>query len=896
MASDLKKVGLVFNADGTTDFIKSLNSVNASLKENYQDFKAVQAQYDENTTSSQKLLDKLDYLNSAYDLQKNKVKVLAEELEDLENSENRNEVAITKKRTALKAAETQLTRYGNQIKDVDQQIKLGTANLKDYAKNIKETGEKITEAGKKFSVLSAGIVGVDTAATATAMSLESATNRFITSTGESVTETERFQNILKSIHDNNYGSDYADIATKMSLVKQQLGDINDADLQTITENAYLLEDAFGIDFNETIRGVTGLIKNMGLSADEAFNYIVVGAQNGLNKSDELTDNIAEYSQLWGQAGFSAKEMFTILQNGVDSGAYNLDKVNDFVKEFTISLTDGRIKDNLSSFSSETRNLFKEFENGKATAKDVFYSVIKDLENTENKQEALTIASNVWSSLGEDNAMAIITSLDDVNTKYDDVANKAQQAQDVMYSGNEAKLETMKKNLQSSFSSIGETLLSNIMPVLEDMANGLKNLMDWFDGLDGNTKNVITTIGLLVAAIGPLLLIMGTMASSISNIITLFTNETVAMGLNAVKKGIVTAATKTLRLAQLGLNGVMKAGSVVVGALSTVFNKQNLILAASAIKMGAITIATNAMKLAQLGLNAVLAVGKVAISGISTALNFLAANPIVLVIAAVAALVAGLIYLWNTNENFKNAIISAWTWIQNIFTSIDQFITGIFQTDWTNSFGIIGNIVNAFVANISNFYNSIKQIFQGIIDFVKGVFTGDWSLAWNGIKDIFAGIFNGLTAIAKAPLNGIIGLLNIVIDGINFLIKGLNKVKFDVPDWVPGIGGKSLGFDIKKIGKIPYLKDGGTLLNGAAIVAEAGPELLLQEGNKTKVVPLRNNSRNTPYNDNSPIDSARNVEFNQTVNINNYSRFTGDAEVARQTRNETKKFILRLRRG
>ena len=117
-----------------------------------------------------------------------------------------------------------------------------------------------------------------------------------------------------------------------------------------------------MDFNETIRGVTGLIKNMGLTADEAFNYIVVGAQNGLNKSDELTDNIAEYSQLWGQAGFSAKEMFTILQNGLDNGAYNLDKVNDFVKEFTISLSDGRIEENLSSFSSGTRKLFKEFEN------------------------------------------------------------------------------------------------------------------------------------------------------------------------------------------------------------------------------------------------------------------------------------------------------------------------------------------------------------------------------------------------------------------------------------------------------------------------------------------------------------------------------------------------------
>ena len=846
MASDLKKVGLVFNADGSTDFIKSLNSVNASLKENYQDFKAVQAQYDENTTSSQKLIDKLDYLNSAYDLQKNKVKVLKEELEELENSENRNEVAITKKRTSLKAAETQLTRYGTQIKDVSKQIELGTADLKDYSKQIQENGQKLTDAGKKASVLSAGIIGIDVAATSTAMSLETATNRFITATGASVSETERFETILKNIHDNNYGSDYADIADKMALVKQQLGDINDADLQNITEKAYFLEDAFGMDFNETIRGVTGLIKNMGLTADEAFNYIVVGAQNGLNKSDELTDNIAEYSQLWGQAGFSAKEMFTILQNGLDNGAYNLDKVNDFVKEFTISLSDGRIEENLSSFSSGTRKLFKEFENGNATAKDVFYSVISDLEQMENKQEALTLASNVWSALGEDNAMAIITSLNDVSSIYDDVANKANSAQDTMYSGTEAKIQSMKNRLQTSFSSIGETMLANILPVLDSMADGLDNLINWFDSLDTGTKNVIITIGLLVAAIGPLLIVFGTLAGSISKIINLFTNENVALALNAVRKG-------------------------------------------------AVTVATNAMKVAQMGLNAVLAIGKTAISGVSTALSFLAANPIVLVIAAITALVALFVYLWNTNENFKNAVISGWNFILGVFTSVDEFLTGIFQTDWTNSFGIVGNVVNAFIVNISNFYNSIKQILQGIIDFVTGVFTGNWSLAWQGIQNIFSGIFNGLLSIAKVPLNGIIGLLNIVIDGLNFLIRGLNKISFEVPDWVPEYGGKKIGINIKEIGKIPYMANGGTLLNGAAIVAEAGPELLLQQGNKTKVVPLNNRSKNTNLDDDIN-NNDKPVEFKPTININSYSKYIGPADAAREARNEMRQLIWKLKRG
>lgn len=845
MASDLKKVGLVFNADGTTDFLKSLNSVNASLKENYQDFKNVQTQYDKNTSSSQKLLDKQNYLTSAYDLQKNKVAILREELKDLENSENRNEVAITKKRTALKAAENQLDKYGIQLKEVSKQVELGTANLKEYSKSIKAAGEKLTEAGKKASVLSAGIVGIDVAAAKSAMGLETAVNKFLASTGRSIDQTKDLEQVLKNIHDSGYGDSYSDISEKMSLVWQNLGDISNTDLQNITEQAYLLENVFGMDFSETLRGVNSLMVNMGLTAEQAFDYLVVGAQSGLDKTGELADNIAEYSQIWSQAGFSAEEMFSILDNGLASGAYNLDKVNDFVKEFTISLNDGRIEDNLSSFSKGTRNLFREFQKGEATAKDVFYSVISDLENMENKQKALTLASNVWSALGEDNAMKVITSLNDLNTIYTDVTGAATDATNQMYGGMEAKLSQLKNKFENSFAGLGQRILESLLPHLEKMADGLQEAIDWFDSLDDGTKDTIVTIGLLVAAIGPLLLIMGKLAGSISSIINLFTNETVAMGLNAVKKGVVAAATKSLKLAQAGLNGVM-------------------------------------------------ALGKIAISGVSTALSFLAANPIVLVIAAVAALVAGLIYLWNTNEDFKNAIISGWTYIQNLFTSIDEFITGIFQTDWTNSFGAIGNLLNAFLANCENSYNAIKQIFSGVIDFVKGVFTGDWELALNGIKNIFSGIFNSFLAIAKAPLNGVIGLLNIVIDGLNFLIDGLNKVSFDVPDWVPEIGGKKIGINIKKIGKIPYLANGGTLLNGAAIVAEAGPELLLQQNNQTKVIPLNSNSRNTPYDEN--LNDEKNVEFNPTININNYSKYVGPADTARQARNEMRKLIWKLKRG
>ena len=819
MASDLKKVGLVFNSDGSANFVKSLKNVSASLQENYQDFQLVKSQYDENTKTSQKLADKLTYLNNAYDIQKNKVSLLSEELKEMEESENADEVAITKKRTALKAAEGQLNRYKSQIQDVSKEIKSGTANLKDFSQKVEETGQKITDTGKKASLLSAGILTADGAAIKSAMSLETAVNKFRASTGLTVEETERLKNVLKEIHDDNYGDDYADIAEKMALVRQNLGDISDTDLKYITENVYMLQDVFDVDFNETLRGINGLITNMGLTAEESFDLITVGIQNGLNKSDDLIDNLAEYTQIWGQAGFSAKEMFAILDNGMSNGAYTVDKVNDYLKEFCNSLADGRIEENLSSFSKETRNLFYEWKKGKATAKDVFYSVISDFDNMKNSQEALTLSSTLWSALGEDNSLRVIKALNDVNSIYDDTANAAKNANDAIYGGKEVKIESLKKKLESSFNSAGEQMLANFLPFLEKIMNKVENLIDWFDGLDEGTKNIIFTIGLLVAAIGPTLMILGS---------------------------------------------VIDGASKVIGLLSK--------------------------------LSGVLKICKLAISGVSTVLSFLAANPIVLIIAAVAALVVGLIYLWNTNEKFRNAIIGIWDGIKNIFMQFNDFLQGIFATDWTNSFGIFGNVINGFVANVSNFYNAICQIFQGIIDFVKGVFTGNWSLAWEGIKNIFGGIFNQLLAIAKIPLNGIIGMLNIVLDAINFLIKGLNKIKFHVPNWVPAIGGKQFGFNLKALNKIPYMANGGTLLSGAAIVAEAGPELLLQQGSKTKVVPLNSKAKNTNADTTNNYSKDNNINFNPTVNINNYSKYIGPADTARQSRNELKKLILQLKRG
>ncbi len=135
------------------------------------------------------------------------------------------------------------------------------------------------------------------------------------------------------------------------------------------------------------------------------------------------------------------------------------------------------------------------------------------------------------------------------------------------------------------------------------------------------------------------------------------------------------------------------------------------------------------------------------------------------------------------------------------------------------FSAIGGYVASSVAIISDIVQGLLNVFGGLIDFITGVFTGNWRKAWQGLADIFRGIADTLVAIIKAPLNGIIGL-------VNGAIKGLNKIK--VPSWVPGLGGKGIN-----IPQIPRLARGGIIDQPTiAMVGEAGKEA---------VMPLENNT-------------------------------------------------------
>lgn len=249
----------------------------------------------------------------------------------------------------------------------------------------------------------------------------------------------------------------------------------------------------------------------------------------------------------------------------------------------------------------------------------------------------------------------------------------------------------------------------------------------------------------------------------------------------------------------------------------------LVLGSFALAWGAVSLATNIGTLAMGAWSIVSGIASVATTALGTAFGFLT-SPIGLVIIAIGAVIAIGVLLYKHWDVVKAKAIEVWDSIKEKFNQFKEWLGNVFVTDWSQKFGFLGDIINAFLANIRNVFDSVKRIFGGIIDFIAGVFTGNWKRAWQGVQDIFGGIMNGLQALVKAPLNGVIGL-------INAAISGLNKIQLpsiDIP-FFGEVGG--WGFNI---GKIPYLAKGGIIDNPTlAMVGEAGKEA---------VVPLENNTQ------------------------------------------------------
>ena len=368
-----------------------------------------------------------------------------------------------------------------QLEEMNQTLTGGA--MMQAAEQLQAVGEKIKELGEKASE--------------TFLEFDDATVKATTYFGETGKAAEQTTNVIKKVYADGVGESMDSVADAVIAVKKNLQNLDETTLTNITEQALTLDSLYGIDMNETLRGVNSLMSNFGMTAQEALDYIVAGTQNGLDKTDELGDNLAEYAGKFSQAGYSAQEYFQLLQNGLNGGAYNLDKVNDAINEVTTRLADGTIADALGSYSGKTQDVFKAWQEGKATQKDVIDSIVEDITNCQNQQEQLNMAATAFGTMAEDGSMKFITSISTVGDTYNDVSDAAKNMFDNSTTDSQM-FEASMRQLQQSLIPLGEQLMRLANEIIPPIASGLKTVGDFFAKLPEPVQNFAVILGALIA--------------------------------------------------------------------------------------------------------------------------------------------------------------------------------------------------------------------------------------------------------------------------------------------------------------------------------------------------------------------------------------------------------------
>lgn len=383
---------------------------------------------------------------------------------------------------------------------------------------IYNLGDSMERAGDTLTRgLTLPLAAAGAGAIAAATDFDAAGSKIDAACGEATKSAEVLKEVGSGLYKDGWGESMDAIASSAIRAREILGDLSETDMSYAIEGAMTLEQAYGSDFAESLRGVNVLMDKFGLSATEATDLMVAGTQRGLDYTKELGDNLSEYSGRWADAGMSASQYFSLLEAGAQGGAYQLDKVGDFLNEFLTSLSDGRMEEGIAQFSQGTQATFESFKEGGASAQDVLNAVVGELATMPDEYSKAQIASDLWSSLGEDNAMSMITALAGVDDTFTDVGGAAQDAGDKISDNLANKATSALRTAQEAalpFASVAVDVLGNVADTAKGAAEG-------FSELDEGTQNMVVSAGLLAAAAGPVLSVGGRIVKGAGSVVTAY---------------------------------------------------------------------------------------------------------------------------------------------------------------------------------------------------------------------------------------------------------------------------------------------------------------------------------------------------------------------------------------
>ena len=342
-------------------------------------------------------------------------------------------------------------------------------------------------------IAGAAVAAVGAVAIDAAMDFDAAEARITAAVGGVGEQADALMEAGRDLYEDGWGESMTQLSDSLINAREILGDISEEDMSGAVEGALALEEVYGSDFSETLRGARVLMEKFGLSSEEAMDLMVSGTQRGLDYTDELGDNLSEYAGRWADAGIEASEYFSLLEAGADNGAYSLDKVGDFLNEFLTSLTDGRMDEAIGRFSEGTQKTFEAFKTGGADAQDVLDAVVGELAEMPDGYEKAQIASELWSSLGEDNAMSMIESLGNVEDTFDDVAGASEEMTEQVSDDLGSKWETALRKWQSLLEPAGEVAVG-IFGGIADVVGGAADAIGGFFDQQANIGELNTYFG------------------------------------------------------------------------------------------------------------------------------------------------------------------------------------------------------------------------------------------------------------------------------------------------------------------------------------------------------------------------------------------------------------------
>ena len=675
----------------------------------------------------------------------------------------------------LKSALNQVDDSGiDQVRESINQLKASSDDAADSLEGIKEavSAGNIIEAADQFSGIGEKIVEIGENAVESFQGMEDATAKVNARFGETGEAAQKNADLIKRVYEQGLGESMDAVANAVILVKDNLKELDDITLENITSQALVLDQTYGIDMAESLRGVNGLMQHFGMDAQSAMDMLVAGTQNGLDKTNELGDNLSEYAGKFAEAGYSAEEYFQLLQNGLEGGAYNLDKVNDAINEVTTRLADGSISETFWLLNEETgqleqgtgkwsqavKDVFGQWQQGGATQKQVIDTIVADIQSTENQQDKLNKAALAFGTMAEDGGAKFIESLTSVGDAYTNVDGKAQKLQeDTTTSAQE--MEAAMRKVSDAFAPIGEDIAEMITPVLEAVAD----LLQWIEELPGPVKTAIEVFAGIAAVVTVIAPVIASIMALNGALVTL--TGVGLLPIIGVVAGVAAVITTVI--------AVIKNWGDITDWLSEKW---------STFKDWMSELWKSISEKIQEVWNGIkdffTDIWEQIYSVIEGPLKFIEGT-----IGAVMYAIYAVIYaVW---ETIKFALKNAWNWIKDKASEIFVPVANFFSETW-----------NGIKDTASGVWNSIKDTLGGIWDSIKEKAMDAFSSIWNYIKDGFNDLKNTLGGIVRDIANAIVSpignAVNGVIKGVNWVLDAVGSGKkfklWEIPKFARGTGG------------------------------------------------------------------------------------------------------------